>query len=145
MQVLAAHLAPKGVEATCLGLHAGTFNMANILSRALNDLLKMRFGEGEMEKGSLWKFDGFGFDIYPRLLLWQLHSRLLQSIPKRLIFFGWVSDCPNSVRSGRELDREVARGSYHNAVTCCDMTQNPRPRKIKITTIITSKTDQPRV
>ena len=31
-KVLAAHLAPKGVEATCLGLHAGTFNMANILS-----------------------------------------------------------------------------------------------------------------
>ncbi|CAJ1399908.1 unnamed protein product [Effrenium voratum] len=31
-QVLAAHLAPKGVEATTLGLHAGTFNMANILS-----------------------------------------------------------------------------------------------------------------
>jgi len=40
MQVLAAHLAPKGVEATCLGLHAGTFNMANILSRALNDLVE---------------------------------------------------------------------------------------------------------
>ena len=31
-QVLAAHLAPKGLEATCLGLQAGTFNMANILS-----------------------------------------------------------------------------------------------------------------
>ncbi|CAE7620054.1 unnamed protein product [Symbiodinium sp. CCMP2592] len=31
-QVLAAHLAPRGVEATTLGLHAGTFNMASILS-----------------------------------------------------------------------------------------------------------------
>ncbi|CAK9106862.1 Probable folate-biopterin transporter 3 [Durusdinium trenchii] len=43
-QVLAAHLTPKGVEATCLGLHAGTFNMANVLSSYCGSFLLSYLG-----------------------------------------------------------------------------------------------------
>eukprot|EP00931_Biecheleriopsis_adriatica_P120988 TRINITY_DN96077_c0_g1_i1.p1 TRINITY_DN96077_c0_g1~~TRINITY_DN96077_c0_g1_i1.p1 ORF type:complete len:553 (-),score=131.87 TRINITY_DN96077_c0_g1_i1:94-1752(-) len=42
-QVMAAHLAPQGVEATTLGLHAGTFNMANILSSYLGSSILRSF------------------------------------------------------------------------------------------------------
>eukprot|EP00913_Durusdinium_trenchii_P001526 g1413.t1 len=49
-QVLAAHLTPKGVEATCLGLHAGTFNMANVLSSYCGSFLLSYLGFD-----NLWK------------------------------------------------------------------------------------------
>lgn len=61
-QVMAAHLAPRGVEATTLGLHAGTFNMASILSSYCGGFLLNRFGitpSGEHREGNefleLWK------------------------------------------------------------------------------------------
>ena len=50
-----------------------------------------------------------------------------------------VDGCLELLKSLQKRWPEVS-----TAVTCCDMTQNPTPRKIKITTIITSKTDQPR-
>eukprot|EP00930_Biecheleria_cincta_P003690 TRINITY_DN104618_c0_g1_i1.p1 TRINITY_DN104618_c0_g1~~TRINITY_DN104618_c0_g1_i1.p1 ORF type:complete len:557 (-),score=98.21 TRINITY_DN104618_c0_g1_i1:16-1686(-) len=61
-QVMAAHLAPKGVEATALGLHAGTFNMASILSSHIGSYILSQYGvtpEGEVHEGhefqDLWK------------------------------------------------------------------------------------------
>ncbi|CAE7249176.1 unnamed protein product [Symbiodinium pilosum] len=61
-QVLAAHLAPRGVEATTLGLHAGTFNMASILSSYIGGFLLTHSGvapTGSMQEGrqfqNLWK------------------------------------------------------------------------------------------
>ncbi|CAE7813241.1 unnamed protein product, partial [Symbiodinium necroappetens] len=61
-QVLAAHLAPRGVEATTLGLHAGTFNMASILSSYIGGYLLTFSGvspTGSLQEGrqfqSLWK------------------------------------------------------------------------------------------
>mmetsp|Transcript_60838 Transcript_60838/g.113771 ORF Transcript_60838/g.113771 Transcript_60838/m.113771 type:complete len:550 (+) Transcript_60838:61-1710(+) len=61
-QVLAAHLAPRGVEATTLGLHAGTFNMASILSSYIGGYLLTRSGvspTGSLQEGrefqNLWK------------------------------------------------------------------------------------------
>mmetsp|Transcript_24420 Transcript_24420/g.44271 ORF Transcript_24420/g.44271 Transcript_24420/m.44271 type:complete len:549 (+) Transcript_24420:79-1725(+) len=61
-QVMAAHLAPRGVEATTLGLHAGTFNMASILSTYCGGYFLNYFGitpSGEHREGSefleLWK------------------------------------------------------------------------------------------
>jgi MFS family permease len=43
-QVMGAHLTPRGVEATMLGLNAGTFNMAMILSSYCGGYLLHRFG-----------------------------------------------------------------------------------------------------
>jgi len=43
-QVMGAHLTPRGVEATMLGLSAGTFNMAMILSSYCGGYLLHRFG-----------------------------------------------------------------------------------------------------
>jgi len=43
-QVMGAHLTPQGMEATMLGLTAGTFNMAMILSSYLGGFLLARFG-----------------------------------------------------------------------------------------------------
>jgi len=43
-QVMSAHLTPKGVEATMLGLNAGTFNMAMILSSYCGNFLMYGFG-----------------------------------------------------------------------------------------------------
>lgn len=43
-QVMGAHLTPKGMEATMLGLTAGTFNMAMILSSYCGGFLLNRYG-----------------------------------------------------------------------------------------------------
>jgi len=43
-QVMGAHLTPRGVEATMLGLSAGTFNMAMILSSYCGGYVLHRFG-----------------------------------------------------------------------------------------------------
>lgn len=43
-QVMGAHLTPQGVEATMLGLSAGTFNMATILSSYCGGFLLHHFG-----------------------------------------------------------------------------------------------------
>jgi len=43
-QVMGAHLTPRGVEATMLGLSAGTFNMAMILSSYCGGYILHRFG-----------------------------------------------------------------------------------------------------
>ncbi|CAL1137114.1 unnamed protein product [Cladocopium goreaui] len=74
-QVLAAHLAPKGVEATCLGLHAGTFNMANILSSYCGSFILGYFGVSPrgapLEAGkfdNLWKVQCMSA-LLPLLLL----------------------------------------------------------------------------
>jgi len=76
-QVLAAHLAPKGVEATCLGLHAGTFNMANILSSYCGSFIlgyfKVSPRGAVLEAG---KFDN----------LWKVQS-LAAVLPLLLLFF----------------------------------------------------------
>jgi len=61
-QVMGAHLTPRGVEATMLGLSAGTFNMAMILSSYVGGYLLHRLGvapSGADMEGStfehLWK------------------------------------------------------------------------------------------
>lgn len=43
-QIMGAHLTPRGVEATMLGLNAGTFNMAMILSSYCGGYVLHRFG-----------------------------------------------------------------------------------------------------
>lgn len=61
-QVMGAHLTPLGVEATMLGLSAGTFNMAMILSAYLGGFVLHHFGvrpAGRIGEGAmftdLWK------------------------------------------------------------------------------------------
>jgi len=61
-QVMGAHLTPQGVEATMLGLTAGTFNMAMILSSYFGGYLLHHFGvvpTGQSYEGAtfdnLWK------------------------------------------------------------------------------------------
>jgi len=61
-QVMGAHLTPRGVEATMLGLTAGTFNMSMIMSAYFGGFLLHQFGVrptgmvGDVEMfGSLWK------------------------------------------------------------------------------------------
>eukprot|EP00439_Symbiodinium_sp_Y106_P055458 s3014_g7.t1 len=56
-QVLAAHLAPRGVEATTLGLHAGAFNMASILSSYIGGYL-LTFSGDHCKRGVSSKASG---------------------------------------------------------------------------------------
>jgi MFS family permease len=57
-QVMGAHLTPRGVEATMLGLNAGTFNMAMILSSYCGGYVLHRFGVrpgGQVGDGAMFE------------------------------------------------------------------------------------------
>lgn len=110
-QVMGAHLAPQGVEATMLALTAGTFNMAMILSSYVGGCLLHHFGvkpsgkPGESEMFSqLWRVQALAA-LLPLLLL----PLLPVLIPSKAQTEPLLTERPDSATHGSLYERLVRR------------------------------------
>lgn len=110
-QVMGAHLAPQGVEATMLALTAGTFNMAMILSSYIGGCILHHFGiapagkpaESEMFS-QLWRVQAFAAFL-PLLLL----PLLPVLIPSQAQTAPLLTERPDSATHGSLYERLSGR------------------------------------
>lgn len=106
-QVMGAHLAPKGVEATMLALTAGTFNMSMILSSYMGAGILHHYGvvpsgkPGESAMFSqLWRVQAMAA-VAPLLLL----PLLPVFIPSKSQTEPLLTECPDSATYGSYWER----------------------------------------